>query len=93
MLLIVFILVIATTLMLAKHSRSPQIWKFCWINFVVISIYNLIGWLYIIKFLDTGGGSLGPGLLLIFITALHIALLFIVIIVMRMREAVKEQLR
>lgn len=52
-----------------------------------------MGWLYIINFLDTGGESLGPGLLAMFITALHIALLFIVIIVMRIRKAVKEQLR
>lgn len=93
MLIIVFILIITTTLLLAKHTRSPQIWKFCWINFLIILTYNLTGWLYIINFLNAGGGSLGPGLLLMFITALHIALLLIVIIVMTMRKAVKEQLR
>jgi hypothetical protein len=50
-------------------------------NLLAIIIYNVLGWYYIFKFMDHGGASLGPGLLLLFGTAIHIVVMFIFAIV------------
>ncbi len=91
MLIIIPLIVVAICLLLAWFSKSRRIWKICLINVLIIAVYNLVGWLYILNFLGEGGAGLGPGLLLIYGTILHIALLFVAIIVMTMHRAVKDQ--
>nr|WP_294948093.1 hypothetical protein [uncultured Mucilaginibacter sp.] len=46
------------------------------INILIGITYNFLGWAYISKYLDAGGASLGPGLLLIAITVAHFILMF-----------------
>jgi hypothetical protein len=85
------ILIVIITLLLAWFGKSAAIWKFTWINLLVMLIYNLSGWLYICNFMNEGGASLGPGLLLMLISALHICILFITIVVMTIRKSAKDQ--
>jgi hypothetical protein len=91
MLISIALIAIITSLLLAWSSKSPRIWRFCWVNVVVMLIYDLVGWIYTFTFFDEEGASLGPVLLLLYVTLLHIALLFVVIIVMTMFRAVKDQ--
>jgi hypothetical protein len=60
-------------------------------NVIAIVIYNLVGWAYIFKYLNTGGASLGPGFLLILGTGLHIIVLFLIALIKMVVEVVKER--
>ncbi|WP_184544645.1 hypothetical protein [Mucilaginibacter sp. FT3.2] len=91
MLITIPLLAIIISLLLAWSSKSARIWRFCWVNVVVMSVYDLIGGFYIISFFDEDGSRFGPVLILLFGTLLHIVLLFIAIIVMTMFRAVKDQ--
>jgi hypothetical protein len=91
MLIYIALIAIITSLLLAWSSKNARIWRFCWINVVVMLIYNLVGWIYTFTFFDEEGASLGPVLLLFYVTLLHISLFFIAIIVMTMFRAVKDQ--
>jgi glucan phosphoethanolaminetransferase (alkaline phosphatase superfamily) len=76
---------------LAWLSKNRLIWRICWINVLIILIYNIIGWTYIFQYLDQGGESMGPGFLLLFGTIFHFGILFVVIVIMAMYRSVKEQ--
>lgn len=41
------------------------------IHLGIIILYNLVGWSYIFKYLDAGGASLGPGMLILATSGLH----------------------
>lgn len=46
------------------------------VNIGIIVFYNTIGWIYVLNN-NMGGASLGPGLLLIFVTGIHVITLTI----------------
>jgi hypothetical protein len=90
--LLILIIVLVICLLLAKFAyKGKWLWRFCVINIIVIAVYSLAGWTYIINFLDTGGASLGPGLMLMYVTMLHIALLLIIVVVGTICQSVREQ--
>jgi hypothetical protein len=89
--LILLVVALVICLLVAKFTfKGQKLWKFCLINALAIVIYNLIGWIYIFNSLN-GGASFGPGLVLMFITILHIVALFILVIVKGIIQSVKEQ--
>ena len=86
------VIILLVCLLLAKFSyKGKWLWRFCLINVIAIAVYNLAGWTYIFSFLDTGGASLGPGLMLMYVTVLHIVILFIVVVIGTISQSVKEQ--
>ncbi len=91
MLIFITLILVVTSLLLAWLSKSVRIWRFCWVNVAVMLIYDLAGGFYISNFIDGGGANVVPMLILLGLTALHIALLFVAIIVMTMHRAVKDQ--
>ncbi|WP_259068573.1 hypothetical protein HDF24_06705 [Mucilaginibacter sp. X4EP1] len=78
-------------LIIAFLSKNKKTSRFYIINILIIVIYNLIGWTYIFKYLDAGGASLGPGLMLIFFTCLHLAILLIVAVIRALSRPLKKQ--
>lgn len=55
---------------------DQRLFKITIINIGIIVFYNTIGWIYVLNN-DVGGASLGPGLLLIFATGIHVIALTI----------------
>jgi len=64
-------------LLIKLFNKKKELVKAYYINILIILIYNLIGWGYIFNYLDKGGASLGPGLILLFLTGVHIAILIL----------------
>jgi len=81
---------IVIILIVAFLSKNKKTSRFYIINILIIVIYNLLGWTYIFKYLDAGGASLGPGLILIFFTGLHLAILLIVAVIRALLQILKK---
>ncbi len=60
--------------------NSKRLFKSYLINISVLLVYNTIAWTYIVTYLDAGGVSLAPGLIMIFLTGIHLVTLLIYII-------------
>ena len=72
------ILFIAVNLaVILSIGRNKWLLRFYLINILIIIIYNLAGWGYLFNYMDAGGASLGPGLMLMFITGLHLIILVV----------------
>ncbi len=90
MLILIFV-IIGVVYFLVKNIISNKRWRFYLINILVVIIYNCIGWWYIFHFLDTGGASLGPGLLLMLVTGIHFGVSILLALIKVIRKSVKEQ--
>lgn len=92
MLAFIFI-VIGVLYFLMKQIINHKSSRFYSINIMLIIIYNVIGWWYIFEFLGTGGASLGPGMMLIFLTGVHLVLLILIAVIKGIINSGKEQNR
>jgi hypothetical protein len=71
--------------------NKKSIKKAYYINVLIILIYNLIGWGYTFNYLDAGGASLGPGLMLLFLTGVHIGILILYVIIRSFADWKKQE--
>lgn len=75
---LLFVLLIAG-LITYQSPNKKRLFKVYIINILVLVIYNCALWTYIFSYLDTGGASLGPGLMLLMFTGIHLIVLTIYI--------------
>jgi hypothetical protein len=87
--LIQILFTIAVDLIIVLGIIKNKIHIFSGINILLIISYNILGWSYIFKYMDVGGASLGPGLLLIVATILHILMVFFISIIITFRKRKK----
>lgn len=78
-------------ILIQLFNNKKSIKKAYYINILIILIYNLIGWGYIFNYLDVGGVSLGPGLMLLFFTGIHIGVLILYVIIRSFADWKKEE--
>ena len=76
---------------LIKNIIRNKPGRFYTVNFLIIVIYNLIGWWCIMKFWGVGGESLGAGLLLLFVTGLHLVILLLIFTIREMIRFIKNR--
>lgn len=76
--LIIFLLI--TGLISYLSPNRNHLFRVYIINVLILLLYSLVAWSYILTNLNAGGGSLGPGLVMIALTILHIIILIIYVL-------------
>lgn len=84
--IIVLFCFLLSRLALATHKK---LWRFFVINFAVMAFYNIVIWVCVSVFWRSGGEGIIPAFCDITLTAIHLLVLLIVLIT----NAVKEQCR